>query len=258
MENKLPNFPVQSQSYIASVDRQVFSTKDDKKPNLKQIITTITIILFLLISLPIIVYLLTRQSNTRRSATLAQTMNSINITPRPPTVTPATSPTPTLKPVATNSGELASTPAASLKTYANLKYAYSVDYPLSWHISEFTDKTGAAFASTVIPVTTSSQEIKVGAIAKVDNNDFAFADYVKSAGIKEFKHTSLASIKTVTTASGVSGYQTTWTDKNGAESLPITYFEIANNKDATIELFLNKKEDLTIYQQIVSSFKFAQ
>ena len=262
MENQLPNFPVPSQNYIAPNLAPVGAPGNLSTPksNLNRKWILIILAVFILITLPAIVYFLGQQGNAQKSAQLAQTMNSINVTPKAPTATP--SPTPTLAPVATNSGTLVATPAAAWKTYTNLKYAYSINYPGDWYNSEFAEKTGSAFSSSVIANNSGSQDIKINAIAKIsDSLGLSFADYVKIAGVKEFNYTKLASIKPITTAAGISGYETTWTiTVNGqtSESLPITYFEIPSDKTATIEFFLNKKEDMDIYSQMLSAFKFTQ
>lgn len=261
MDNQLPNFPVQSQNYIApnSFSPQIPGIPGDAKTskfNLNKKMISIILIVFLLITLPVIAYLLIKQQGAVKNANLAQSMNSVNVTPSAPTNTPI--PTPTVAPVATDSGTLIATPAAAWKVYINTKYTFSIEYPTTWYNSEFTDKTGSAFASTGIPTTTASQEIRISAIAKVDNANLSFADYVKVAGIKEFGYKNLASIKTITTASGVPGYETTWTTQGSTQSLPITYFEIPNDKTATIEVFLEKAEDLDIYNKILLTFKLTQ
>jgi len=158
---------------------------------------------------------------------------------------------------------LIATATASWKTYTNAKYAYSIEYPSNWFNSEFPEKTGSAFVLSSTPNSSGSQEININAIAKIsDSLSLSFADYVQIAGIKEFGYTKLASIKPITTTSGISGYETTWTvqssDGQLSESLPITYFEISSDKTATIEVFLNKEDDLDIYNQMLSTFEFTQ
>jgi hypothetical protein len=262
MENQLPNFPVPSQNYIAPNLTPVQTPGDAKisRFSLNKKWLLITLVIFLLVVLPVGAYILGKQQGEAlKTATLANNMNSINITPSVPTATP----TPTLAPIATNSGTLVATPAAAWQTYANLKYAYSIQYPANWYNSEFTEKTGSAFASSGIPNNSGSEEIKINAIAKIsDSANLSFADYVQIAGVKEFGYSKLATIKPITTASGVSGYETTWTTQssNGqvSMSLPITYFEIPSDKTVTIEVFLDKAVDSDIYNQMLSTFKFTQ
>lgn len=260
MENQLPNFPVQSQNYVAPnfLPVQMPGGVKMPMPNLNKKWLLIILVVFLLITLPVVAYFLGKQQGSaEKSARLAQTMNSINITPAIPTAIPI--PTPTIAPVATNSGTLVATPAAAWKTYTNLKYTYSIQYPATWYNSEFTEKTGSAFASSTL-TNSSSGEINVNAIAKIsDSTTLSFADYVQIAGVKEFGYAKLASIKPITTASGISGYETTWTTQGSStESLPITYFEIPSDKTATIQVSLTKKEDLSTYEQMLSTFKFTQ
>jgi hypothetical protein len=260
MDNQLLNFPVQSQNYIAPNLAPVQMPGGAKipKPSLNKKWLLIILAVFLFISIPIIAFLLIKQQNGTKSAKLAQTMNSINITPAVITDTPIP---PTPSPAATNSGTLVATPTAAWKTYTNVKYTYSIQYPDTWYNKEYSDtKTGSGFASTGTPNASASEEIKINAIAKIsDSLNLSFADYVKVAGIKEFGYKSLASIEPITTATGVAGYETTWTPQaTVSASLPITYFEIPSDKTVTVEVFLNKKEDLDIYQQMLLTFKLTQ
>jgi hypothetical protein len=205
-------------------------------------------------------YFIRKQQNAKKNATLAQTMNSINITPRNPTVAPTLTPTPALVLVATDSGTLVASPTANWKTYTNVKYTYSIQYPDTWYNKEYLDtKTGSGFASTGIPNAAAAEEIKINAIAKIDTAKLSFADYVKVAGINEFGYKSLASIEPIITISGVTGYETTWVSQaTTSAALPITYFEIPSDQAATVEVFLNKNEDMDIYQQMLSTFKITQ
>jgi hypothetical protein len=263
MDNQLPNFPVQSQTYIAPNLNSPQTPGEIKTPSLnlnKKWILIMIVAVFLFICLPAAVYFLGKQQATTKSAKLAQTMNSINITPAAITITPTLTPTPTLAPVATDSGILVASPTANWKTYTNIKYTYSIQYPDTWYNKEYSDtKTGSGFASTGVPNTSVLEEIKINAIAKIDNAKLAFADYVKVAGINEFGYKSLASIEPITTISGVTGYETTWTSQaTTSASLPITYFEIPSDQAATVEVFLNKNEDMDIYQQMLSTLKLTQ
>src|ERR1035437_6410007 len=121
MDNQLPNFPVQSQNYIASNLNAPQVPTGIKTPKLnlnKKWLSIMIIAVFLFICLPVIVYFLGKQQSATKSAKLAQTMNSINITPGAPTDTPTPiPPTPTLAPVATDSGTLVASPTANWKTY---------------------------------------------------------------------------------------------------------------------------------------------
>jgi hypothetical protein len=262
MENQLPNFPVPSQNYIAPNltpmpvpgGGKTSSFRINKKLSLS------ILVIFLLIGLPIGAYFLGQQQGQAiKTARLAKDMNSVNITPPAPTATPT--PTPILAPIATNSGTLVATNTATWNTYTNAKYAYSIQYPDNWN-SQLAEKTGSAFASSVVLNNSGSPEIKINAIAKIsDSSNLSFADYVQVAGIKEFGYSKLATIKPITTASGLSGYETTWvTSANGQTSttLPITYFEIPSDKTATIEVFLYNAVDTNTYETMVSTFKFTQ
>jgi len=106
MENKLPNFPVDTQSYIAPPNAQVFSAKGNKKPlNIKWIL--IVIVILVMLTLPVGTYFLGKQQGEAvKAANLAKDMTSLGTTPVIPTPTLAPTPIPTLAPVATNSGTL--------------------------------------------------------------------------------------------------------------------------------------------------------
>ena len=262
MENQLPNFPVPSQNYTAPslTPTQAPGGNKPSRFSINRKLALSILVVFLLIALPTGAYFLGQQQGQAiKTARLAQSMNSINITPP---VKTAPMPTPILTPTATASGTLIATNTANWKTYTNAKYAYSIQYPDNWYNSEFTEKTGSAFASSGILDNSGSEEVKVNAIAKIsDSNNLSFADYVQVAGIKEFGYTKLAFIKPITTASGLSGYETTWViSSNGQTSttLPITYFEIPNDKTATIEVFLYNAEDMNVYETMLSTFKFTQ
>jgi len=266
MDNQLPNFPVPSQNYIAPNLSPMQMPGGAKIPrfNLNKKWILMTLVILALIILPAIAYFYgQKQGQTVKTALLAQTMNSVNITPSAPTATPTPiPPTPTLAPIATESGTLhLATPAATFKTYANTKYAYSIQFPADWYSSEFTQKTGAAFALSSTSISSGANDIKINAIAKIDTANLSFADYVKVAGINEFKYTKLASIKPIATTSGLVGYETTWTTQTAnttSTSLPITYFEIPSDKTATIEVFLNKEADLSTYEQMLLTFEISK
>jgi len=267
MENQLPNFPVKAQTYVAPglSSAKIPGVLQVSKLNLNKNWLITILVIFVLITLPVIAFVLGKQQeNARQNAEFIKTMSSIKNAPPPPTETPTPIPfvvAPIVTPVATASGTTTpvATPAAVWKTYTNTKYTFSIQYPNTWYNNEYADKTGAGFASSGVPYSSASEEIKASAIAKIsDSLGLSFADYVKVAGIKEFEFTKLASIKPITTTSGVTGYEITWTNQDSSESLPITYFEIPSDKTATIQIFLKKATDLDIYNKMLSTFTITQ
>jgi hypothetical protein len=150
-------------------------------------------------------------------------------------------------------------PTATWKTYSNTKYNYLIDYPSDWSLREFPDtKDGAGFNPLDKPgYPDRSESITISAGQKIGNyvND-TFEDYVKIAASQEIQnYNKLASIKKVTTAAGIIGYETTWMVQS-TESLPISYFELPGNKNLLVRFYLNKPEDLAIYEKMLSTLKF--
>ncbi|MCL4416583.1 MAG: hypothetical protein M1365_07810, partial [Actinobacteria bacterium] len=89
-----------------------------------------------------------------------------------------------------------------------------------------------------------------------------FEDYVKIAASKEIQgYDKLASIKKVETTEGVIGYETTWMVQSfrggggPSESLPITYFQLPNSS-FLVRFSLSKKEDLDIYEKMLTTLSF--
>jgi hypothetical protein len=123
MENKLP-IPVQSQTYIAPSDNQVFSANGNKKKlNLKWV--TVAIVILLLFTLPVGGYLLGKQQGEAiKTANLAKDMTSLGTTPKIPMLTSVPTPIPTLAPLASYSGILIATDSAAGK--------FSFSYPKEW------------------------------------------------------------------------------------------------------------------------------
>ena len=151
------------------------------------------------------------------------------------------------------------------QTYKNAKSNYSINYPLDWAIREYPDTgTGAAFRPSDKANDFMSEFITINKSPKVlsDKNEISFEDYVKTAASNEIQnYQSLVSMEKVSTASGAVGYTTIWKvrsmdGKETSESTPITYFQIPDDKTATIQLVLTDKNYLDIYNSMIKSFKF--
>lgn len=156
------------------------------------------------------------------------------------------------------------------QTYINEKFGYSVNYPNSWTFREFPDtKMGAGFRPLSSPEDIASECVNVDARGTAENEyNTPFDEYVKRAAAVEIQgFEKLNSIKPIRTASGLTGYETTWIYKNitGQEriSLPITYFEHKKTiqetfgplKFKTVQITLNDISCEGIYNQMLSTFK---
>ena len=164
----------------------------------------------------------------------------------------STVPTPTLK------------PAMDWKTYVNARYNYSIEYPSNWSFREFPDKkNGAAFNPIDKPgYPDNSDSISISVDPNGNFNGDPLDDYIRKAGAGIQDYGELASIKKVETIDGVIGYETTWMvqpflgrGSSSSESLPITYFELSNDKSLSARVSLNRKEDLNIYEKMLRTIK---
>ena len=155
------------------------------------------------------------------------------------------------------------TDVAGWKTYTNSKYGYSIDYLNSWRVREFDQtKTGAAFSPLNKSNDYVNETISIDAgLKSTDSLDLPFESYAKIAATKEIQgYKSLVSIKKITTTEGLIGYETTWMVQSigpggSAESSPITYFELPNNKNYVVRFSLSQPEDLAVYEKMLTTFK---
>jgi len=206
------------------------------KEKLSKSITAVIVVLvlFLVIAGGVIIYLLNKNLAAKIENLPASTKPSIAPTPIP-------------------------SPTATWKTYSNTKYNYLIDYPGNWSFREFPDtKDGAAFNPINKPgYPDQSESITISAGQKPGNYlNTPFEDYVKIAASQEIQnYNKLASIKKVTTAAGIVGYETTWMVQS-IESLPISYFELPGNNNLLVRVSLNKKEDLDVYEKMLVTIKF--
>jgi hypothetical protein len=156
------------------------------------------------------------------------------------------------------------------QTYINTKFGYSIEYPANWVFREFPDtQTGAGFRPLNSPNEITSECVIVDSRGTGENEyNTPFSAYVKKAAIIEIQgYEKLNSIKSITTATGLIGYETTWIykDVNGQDkiSLPITYFGNKNTiqtndiklKYKTVQITLNSKNCEEIYNQMLPTFK---
>ena len=156
------------------------------------------------------------------------------------------------------------------QTYINTKFGYSIEYPANWVFREFPEtQTGAGFKPLDSSNDIASECVTVDSRGTGENEyNTPFNTYVKKAAIVEIQgYEKSNSIKSITTATGLIGYETTWIykDVNGQEkiSLPITYFDNKNTiqindiklKYKTVQITLNIKNCEEIYNQMLSTFK---
>ena len=170
--------------------------------------------------------------------------------------------------VATTTSSQAKT--GNWKTYANQKFGYSINYPSSWAFREFPDaQTGAGFRPLNSPDEIASECITVDERGTAENEyNTSLDEYVKRAAIVEIQdYEKLNSIKSVTTTTGLVGYETTWIyramDGQEKTSLPITYFENKKTIQAengqlkykTVQIILNNENCEEIYNQMLPTLK---
>jgi len=156
------------------------------------------------------------------------------------------------------------------QSYENKKFGYSINYPSNWTLREFPDtQTGAGLRPLNTPDEIASECINVDARGTAENEyNTPFNEYVKKAAIIEIQnYEKLNSIESITTTSGLAGYETTWIYKtvDGQEkiSLPITYFD--NKKTVqmqngqlnykTVQIILNNSDCEGVYNQMLATFK---
>lgn len=154
----------------------------------------------------------------------------------------------------------------SWKIYENDKFGYSVNYPDDWAFREFPDtQTGAGFRLLNSPEEIGSECINVDEKGTAGNEyNTPFGEYIKKAAIVEIQnYVKLNSVKSITTVSGLIGYETTWIYKafDGQEkiSLPITYFENEKTsgqlKYKTVQVSLNNADCGDVYSQMLPTLK---
>lgn len=156
------------------------------------------------------------------------------------------------------------------QTYLNEDFGYSVNYPSAWTFREFPDtKSGAGFRPLGTPEDVASECINIDARGTAENEyQTPFEDYVKRAAVVEIQnYEKLNSIESITTNSGLVGYETTWIYRSfsGQErvSLPITYFENKKTvraeygqlKYKTVQITLNSEDCEETYNQMLATFK---
>ena len=155
---------------------------------------------------------------------------------------------------------------ASWKSYQNNKFGYQISYPDDWTYREFPDtQTGAGFRPQISPDDIASECVTIDERGTAENKyGTPFSEYVKTAAITEIQgYEKLNSIEPVTTASGLTGYMTTWIYKNmtGQEktSLPITYFDNPKTsgqlKYKTVQIILNSQDCEGVYNQMISTLR---
>jgi hypothetical protein len=245
MENQLPNFPVQSQNYIAPNLAPIQmpgvpAPKALPKFNVNKKWVLTILIVFLLVALPTITYFLGKQAGAARSASLAQDMNSANITPGIPTTT-SIPPTPTLAPISTDSGTLVATDTANWKTFTNTNGGYNFKYPNAWNAAiNQVNTTNSLFGPNASPSS------GLGGI-EVYKNQTSVADFQKNLSATYVFKNNVQIDGTQENLYNVSGLF-------NAESVMF----IRNNTLYNIYINYKSADDLNLFSQLLSTFQFTQ
>jgi len=163
----------------------------------------------------------------------------------------------------------------SSKIYSNANYSYSVEYPGSWVVREFSGtKTGAAFqpANKAVAYENETITIDVQQRVVIDPAPATFEEYARVAAKHEIQgYNKLMSFEKILTKSGLIGYKTTWTrsappmaqvptgmTSSNSASEPIIYFEIPNNPKVTLQLKVEGKENYEVFQKMIDSIRFSE
>ncbi|HSX40976.1 MAG TPA: hypothetical protein VLF68_05195 [Candidatus Saccharimonadales bacterium] len=164
---------------------------------------------------------------------------------------------------------ISANPSAATKTYTNKKFGFSISYPDTLTAKEYPDtQNGAGFypagkendpASLVANITVNP---KIPSMAAVP-----FDQYVKTAATQEIQgYQKLNSIQSVKTASGITGYETTWivapppvlgtssAVRAPSVSLPITYFPLVSDPTQTVQVSLSDTNFLHDYNAMLTTF----
>jgi hypothetical protein len=237
MENQLPNFPVQSQNYIAPNSFPVQMPGGSKIPrfNLNKKWFLIILVVFLLIALPVLAYFLgIQQGQAIKTAKLAPSMNSVNITPSVPTATPVP-PTPTLAPITTATG------TANWKIFTNTTGGYNFKYPNAWNAAiNQANTTNSLFGPNASPssglggIELYKSQTSVAAFQKNLSATYTFKNTVQIDGTQENLYD----------VSGLFNAESVMFIKNGT-----LYNIYINYKSA---------DDLSLFNQLLSTFQFTQ
>lgn len=155
--------------------------------------------------------------------------------------------------------EPSTVPIAKWSTYANKKHNYSIMYPGDWEVRESENKDGAFFFA---PTAGSKKDasITISAGQKIGNHiEDSLVDYVKQAGSEIQNYGDLVLSKKALTAQGVTGYTATFmvdsiAGGESSTSLPITFFEVPQNKTLLVRVMVNKPEDMNIYEKMIETF----
>lgn len=187
---------------------------------------------------------------TEKACAITPTVSSATKSATKPTVTPT-------KPATTSSA------TTTWKTYTNKTTNYSINYSDKWTFREFPGTgTGAGFRLLTSANDPTNEFININKMERDPNHlKTVFSEYVKIAATFEIEnYTSLATIKKITTSTGLVGYETTWNiitlDGKKEISLPITYFDTKDSKGNTVQVTLNDKNYLDDYNKMILTFKF--
>ncbi len=159
----------------------------------------------------------------------------------------------------------------AMKTYVNATFGYSVTYPGTWTFKAFPDvTTGGNFYPAGKENDPYSVIVSISANAKAGSQQSVpLAQYVQIAASQEIQgYLKLESSEEITTASGLIGYETTWTVQPSpilgtnpsatsapSLSLPITYFPLPRDMTKTLQVALADKNYLSDYEMLLTTVK---
>ncbi len=174
--------------------------------------------------------------------------------------------TPTTAPTTSDTTPSPTDGTSAWTTYRNELYGYTISYPQKLGVQPFPDvpQSGANFGDNTITVDV-SPKIGTPPYPSID-------EYVKTAATQEIQSfEKLNSLKTITTDSGLTGYETTWIvapppmlnpppNREPSVSSPITYFAVPGNDAVVLKVWFNvstpSQEDIDIYNQMIKSVSF--
>lgn len=166
----------------------------------------------------------------------------------------------------------ATTPTISVKKYTNTKYGYTFDYPSDWEV------LGTAIDANIGLAPKGIKDAAIGFdvsnMVFDDRGVIPFSEYAKVAAKNEIQnYNKLSTINTITTNSGLVGYETTWmvapppgaSSGSSSESRPMTFFPMPEkygtglfSKRLKITAENDNPQYDSIYRSIILTLNFSK